>query len=50
MWFVLCHVVVDAMYLCKSLDQNVVYLVSEKDVSQYIFRFIILPRDLAQLR
>ena len=25
MWFVLCHVDVDATYFCKSLEQNVVY-------------------------
>ena len=50
MRFVLCHTFVDAMYLCKSLDQNVVCVVSEKAVSKYIFGFIISARDLAQLR
>ena len=50
MWFVLCHVDVDAMYLCKSREQNMVCVVSEKAVSTHVFGFIMLPRDLAQLR
>ena len=37
MWFVLCHVDVDTMYLCKSLDQNVVLCCVRKSCVKIYF-------------
>jgi len=39
MWFWLCHVDIDIMYFCKSLEHNVVCVVSEKAASENIFGF-----------
>jgi len=41
---IFCAVDNDAMYLCKSLEQNMGCVASKKAVSKYVFGFIILPR------